>query len=159
MPPDSLNYPLRAKLPQLTVIALDHRWQTQGRGSNLALRLVFSSPAPCFYPAVLSSFPLVKEQLHLYSPKNYIRPFEGNLEADVAPSENEFNTPALDPSLGTATLPCPWRSCADRQHFFLLVQVPPLACDSFTERYRMENGEEDINFKKFYYFKYSKCVL
>ena len=24
----------------------------------------------------------------------YIRPFEGNLETDVAPSENEFDTPA-----------------------------------------------------------------
>ena len=26
---------------------------------------------------------------------NYIWPFEGNLEADVAPGENEFDTPAL----------------------------------------------------------------
>ena len=28
--------------------------------------------------------------------KNYIWPFEGNREADVAPGENEFDTPALD---------------------------------------------------------------
>ena len=27
--------------------------------------------------------------------KNDIRPFEGNCEADVAPRENEFDTPAL----------------------------------------------------------------
>ena len=27
--------------------------------------------------------------------QNYIRPFEGNLEADVAPGENEFDTPAV----------------------------------------------------------------
>ena len=26
---------------------------------------------------------------------NYIRPFEGNCEADVAPHENEFDTPHL----------------------------------------------------------------
>ena len=26
---------------------------------------------------------------------NYIRPFEGNREAGVAPGENEFDTPAL----------------------------------------------------------------
>ena len=28
-------------------------------------------------------------------PWNYIWPFEGNCEADVAPGENEFDTPAL----------------------------------------------------------------
>ena len=26
----------------------------------------------------------------------YIQPFEGNYEADVAPGENEFDTPTLD---------------------------------------------------------------
>ena len=37
---------------------------------NLALHLVLSSLAPRFYPAAApSSLPLVKEQLHLYSPK------------------------------------------------------------------------------------------
>ena len=29
---------------------------------------------------------------------NYIRPFEGNLEADVAPSGSEFDTPVLEAS-------------------------------------------------------------
>ena len=57
-------------------------------GPNPALHLVLSSPAPCFYPAAVpSSLPLVKEQLHLYSP-NYIWPFEGN-------RENKFDTPGL----------------------------------------------------------------
>ena len=36
----------------------------------------------------------VKEQLHLYSPK-IILAFEGNCKADVAPGENEFDTPGL----------------------------------------------------------------
>ena len=30
-----------------------------------------------------------------FTPQSDIRPFEGNLEADVAPGENEFDTPAL----------------------------------------------------------------
>ena len=65
-------------------------------GLNPALHLVLSGPAPGFYPAAApSSLPLVKEQLHLYSPKNHIRPFEGNHKADVAPGENEFDTPAV----------------------------------------------------------------
>ena len=42
----------------------------KARGLNPALHLVVSSLAPCFYPAaVLSSLPIVKEQLHLYHPK------------------------------------------------------------------------------------------
>ena len=32
---------------------------------------------------------------------NYIRLFEGNREADVAPSENEFDTPELEQNLRT----------------------------------------------------------
>ena len=31
----------------------------------------------------------------MYTVLSYIRPFEGNREADVAPSENEFDTPAI----------------------------------------------------------------
>ena len=31
----------------------------------------------------------------MYTVLNYIRPFEGNRETDVAPSENEFDTPVL----------------------------------------------------------------
>ena len=27
---------------------------------------------------------------------NYLRPFEGNHETDVAPGENEFDTPGLE---------------------------------------------------------------
>ena len=39
-------------------------------GPNLVLHLVLSGPTPCFYPvAAPSSFLLLKEQLHLYSPK------------------------------------------------------------------------------------------
>ena len=54
-----------------TVISI---YSTDGKhkacGLNPALHLVLSGPAPCFYPmAVPSSLPLVKEQLHLYSPK------------------------------------------------------------------------------------------
>ena len=42
----------------------------KAHGPNLALHLVLSSPAPCFYPvAAPSSLPLVKEYLHLCSPK------------------------------------------------------------------------------------------
>ena len=33
--------------------------------------------------------------------ENLFRPFEGNHEADVAPGENEFDTPALNDVLGT----------------------------------------------------------
>ena len=65
-------------------------------GLNPALHLVLSGPTPCFYLAVVPSSHLtVEEQLHLYSPKNYIQPFEGNREADVAPGENELDTPAV----------------------------------------------------------------
>ena len=32
---------------------------------------------------------------------NYIRHFEGNREADVAPGENEFDTPGLDSTFST----------------------------------------------------------
>ena len=39
------------------------------------------------------------DNLHNYSwtrgKELYIQPFEGNLEADVAPSENEFDIPGL----------------------------------------------------------------
>ena len=43
----------------------------KARRLNPALHLVLSGPAPCFYPAAApSSVPLVKEQLHLYSPKD-----------------------------------------------------------------------------------------
>ena len=33
---------------------------------------------------------------HMYTVLNYIQPFEGNCEADLGPSENEFDTPGLD---------------------------------------------------------------
>ena len=49
---------------------LTHRWQTQDPRAESTLHLVLSGPAPCFYLAAApSSLPLVKEQLHLYSPK------------------------------------------------------------------------------------------
>ena len=37
---------------------------------------------------------------YMFTVLNYIWPFEGNLEADVAPGENEFDTPGLDLLLG-----------------------------------------------------------
>ena len=37
----------------------------------------------------------------MYTVLSYIRPFEGNLKADVAPGENEFDTPALKESEST----------------------------------------------------------
>ena len=52
----------------------DSGYSTDGKHKaqelNMALHLVLFGPAPCFYPvAVRSSLPLVKEQLHLWSPK------------------------------------------------------------------------------------------
>ena len=45
-----------------------------------ALHLVLSSPAPYFYPAAaLSSLPLVKEYLHLYSPKITFGPLKATV--------------------------------------------------------------------------------
>ena len=32
----------------------------------------------------------------MYTVLSYIRPFEGNLKADVAPGENEFDTPGVE---------------------------------------------------------------
>ena len=32
----------------------------------------------------------------MYTVLNYIRPFEGNREADVASGENDFHTPGLE---------------------------------------------------------------
>ena len=40
----------------------------------------------------------------MYTVLNYIRPFEGHREADVAPSENEFDSPALGSPLLPETL-------------------------------------------------------
>ena len=68
----------------------------KARGPNPALHLVLSGPTPCFYPVAAPSSRLtVKEQLHVYTVLNYIQPFEGNRGADVAPGENEFDTPGL----------------------------------------------------------------
>ena len=36
----------------------------------------------------------------MYTVLNYIRPLDGNREADVAPGENEFDTPVLNPTFG-----------------------------------------------------------
>ena len=68
----------------------------KARGPNPPLHLVLWGPAPCFYPAAVpSSLPLVKEELHLYSPKVTSGPLKATCEADVAPNENEFDTPDL----------------------------------------------------------------
>ena len=43
----------------------------------------------------------------LWGSRKYIRPFEGNLEADVSPSENEFDNPALwEQTFSSLSLPC-----------------------------------------------------
>ena len=39
--------------------------------------------------------PYLLRSSYFIQSKNYIRPFEGNREADVAPGENEFDTSAL----------------------------------------------------------------
>ena len=73
-----------------------HRWQTQGPWAE-------SGPPPCFiWPGTLF---LPSGSAKLLAPSegvvtfiqsyNYIQPFEGNCEADVAPCENEFDTPDL----------------------------------------------------------------
>ena len=52
----------------------------KAHGPNPVLHLVLSSPAPCFYlAAALSSFPLVKEELHLYSPKMTFGPLKATV--------------------------------------------------------------------------------
>ena len=64
-----------------TLLALGHRWQTQGPRAT-------SSAPPCsIWPGT-------------------IRPFEGNYDANVAPGENEFDTPALgsNPVVGNPCL-------------------------------------------------------
>ena len=62
------------------------QWQTQGPRAG-------SGPPPCFYLAAAPSSRLtVKEQLHLYSPKITLHPWK----ADVAPGENELDTPAVE---------------------------------------------------------------
>ena len=37
---------------------------------------------------------------YIYTVLKFFRPFEGNHKADVAPSENEFDTPVLEHSHG-----------------------------------------------------------
>ena len=49
-------------------------------GLDPAPHLVLSGPAPCFYPvAAPSSLPLVKEQLHLHSPRITFGPLKAAL--------------------------------------------------------------------------------
>ena len=74
-----------------------------------------SGPPPCFIRPGTLFLPGGSTRLSLtckgvvtfVQSSNYIRPFEGNQEADVAPSENEFDTPALEYSLilGSVILP------------------------------------------------------
>ena len=65
-------------------------------GPNMALHLVVSGPAPCFYPvAAPSSRLIVKEELHLYSPKMTFGPLKATARLMWPPSENEFDIPAV----------------------------------------------------------------
>ena len=41
------------------------------------------------------SSPVTVSGSYIYTVINYIWPFEGNREADVAPGEHEFDTPAI----------------------------------------------------------------
>ena len=65
---------------------------------NPALHLVSSSPAPCFYPVALPSSAQLLRSSYIYTVLKLHSAFEGNLEADVAPSENEMDTPGLEKS-------------------------------------------------------------
>ena len=57
-------------------------------------------PSTLFYPPG-TLFSTQWQRQALAQLLNYIRPFEGNLEADVAPGENEFDTPGIEsPLLG-----------------------------------------------------------
>ena len=73
-----------------------HRWQTQDQRAE-------SGPPPCFiWPSTLF-LPGGSADLSLHCQGvvtfilsyNYIWLFEGNYKADVAPGENEFDTPEL----------------------------------------------------------------
>ena len=76
---------------QAAMDLLEHRWQTQGPPP------CFICPALCFYLVAVPSSRLgesyIKGVVTLIQSSNDIQPFEGNCEADVAPSENEFDTP------------------------------------------------------------------
>ena len=62
---------------------------------NLALHLVLSSPAPCFYPAAAPSSRLtVKESLHVYSPKMTFGPLKATARL-MWPSVQMSLTPLL----------------------------------------------------------------
>ena len=77
-------------------LPLKHRWQTQGPQGESGSPPCFIQPGTCFYwAAALSSLPLLGVVTFIQS-QSYIWPFEGSCEADVAPGENEFDTPALN---------------------------------------------------------------
>ena len=75
-------------------LPLTHRWQTEGRRAE-------SGPPPCCIRPSTLFLPqgqrralayLLRSKLHVHSPKLHSA-FEGNHKADVAPGENEFDTP------------------------------------------------------------------
>ena len=85
---------------------LGRRWQTQGpRGPNPALHLVLSNRAPCFYPvAAPSSLSLVKEQLHVHSPKITLGPLKARLmrppgKTSLTPLTSIIVTSSTNPAL------------------------------------------------------------
>ena len=61
----------------------------KARGPNLGLHLVSTQQQ---HQLLLNC----EEAVTFIPSSNYIRPFEGKREADVAPSENEFDTIVLD---------------------------------------------------------------
>ena len=70
-------------------------WITGGKYK--ALHLVFSSGAPCFYPATApSSLLLVKESLPLYSPKITFGPLKATARLMWPLVKIEFDTPDID---------------------------------------------------------------
>ena len=69
---DLFKFCFSSNLSLLQVPGGKHKAQRPNQG----LHLVLSGLAPCFYLAVLSSLPLVQEQLHLYSPKIKLGPLK-----------------------------------------------------------------------------------
>ena len=79
-----ISMPIPFALPEILLPAPDSCQITGGKHKahrlNPALHLVLSSLAPCFYPAAVPSTRLIiKEQLHLYSPKITFGPLKATM--------------------------------------------------------------------------------
>ena len=115
----------------------------KARGPNLALHLVLSRRAPCFYPeAVPSSLPLVKEQLHLYSPNITFVPLNASSKLMWPPMKMSL-TPLVQivPHMYLLlTYVCP---CC-HQHYFILHQKFRSCFSEFTITISLKNQNKFI---------------